>query len=361
MKRIKIIHIVESLNIGGLERIVESLCLGMDKYKYDVRVYCVYSGGEIADTLLAKGVNVNVLGIKQYYNPFNIIKLYKVLKKDNPDIVQTHGYFSSVIGRLAALLSGGNVIINHVHSTFNDLKTRNVLIDKFLNKFTDAIIFVSKASRESYRKAGYNIDKSIIIYNGVDGAAYTINKDPLNEKIISIVASLRPCKGHSYLLNAISLAVKEIPDIKLWIIGDGSLKDKLESEVIPLGIEKNVIFWGEKNNVGELLGKTSVFILSSLREGLPVSLVEAMASALPIIGTDVGGVPEIVKNKENGFIVPACDERALCKAILDMFCNDDRLEKMGQRSRELFDRFFSLQHMTNKLDVLYMNLLKKTR
>ena len=359
MKRIKIIHIVESLKLGGLEKVVESICLGLDKYKYDVSVYCVASGGEIANQLRAKGFVVKVLGINNYYNPLNIVKLYKNLVKDSPDIVQTHGYFSSVIGRIAAIQSGVNVIINHVHTAFYNMKVRNVIIDKFLNRFTDETIYVSKASRESFRKAGYKIDKSIIIYNAVDADAYTINKDPLNEKIITIVASLNDYKGHIYLLKAMRLALEDISEIKLWVIGDGPLREELKKEVKDLGIEKSVIFFGKKNNIPELLGKTSVFVLSSLREGLPVSLVEAMASALPVIGTDTGGIPEIVRNKENGYIVPPCDERALCKAILDMFSNEEKLEKMGQRSRELFERSFSLKHMSNQLDVLYMNLMKK--
>ena len=359
MKKTKIIHIVEDLNLGGLEKVVESLCLHSDPYKYAVSVYCIVSGGEIADSLRAKGVDVKVLGINNYYNPFNIVKLYNVLVADSPDIVQTHGYFSSVIGRLAALLAGVKVLINHVHTAFYNLKPRNVLIDRFLNKRTDAIIYVSKASRVSFVKAGYEMEKSIVIYNGVDGSEYTANKDLLKQQVVSIVGSLRSDKGHTLLLKAMRRALHDLPNLKLWIVGDGPLRGALENEVRRLGIEKNVVFWGKRNNVQEFLGRTSVFALSSLREGLPVALVEAIASALPVIGPDVGGISEIIKNRENGYLVQACDERALSKAILDMFSNPERLEKMGQRSREFFDQSFSLKNLINQLDVTYLNLLKK--
>jgi glycosyltransferase involved in cell wall biosynthesis len=248
-----------------------------------------------------------------------------------------------------------------VHTAFYNLKPRNVLIDKFLGKFTDEVIYVSNASRKSFSAKGYKTGRSIIIYNGVDSFAFKVNRNLLKKRVITIVASLKDFKGHIYLLKAIRRVLEEMPDLELWIVGDGPLRPDLEKSAEALGIGDSVFFLGRKDNIGDILGETSVFALSSLREGLPVALVEALASGLPVIGTNAGGIPEVIKDKENGFVVLAGEERALSKAILDIFNNPEKLEKMGLRSRELFEQYFSLNIMINKLDVLYQNLLKKKR
>ncbi len=118
MKRIKVLHLVEDLKIGGLERVIESIVTGLDKDRYDAEVWCLAHGGEIAEDLIEKGIIVKILGMKSYYNPLKIIALSRLIKKEKIKILHTHGYFGSTFGRLAAILARVPVIIAHVHSTY---------------------------------------------------------------------------------------------------------------------------------------------------------------------------------------------------------------------------------------------------
>ncbi len=201
--------------------------------------------------------------------------------------------------------------------------------------------------------------KTYVVYNGVPGEKDKTRGKAPEDKVLSIVASLRAVKGHKYLLKAMVRVIEDLPDLKLWIVGDGPLRKDLESEAVRLGIEKNIIFLGKRNDVREILEKTSVFVMASLREGLPVALVEALAMGLPVIGTNVGGIPEVITSGENGFVIPARDEKALAGSILDVFKDPGSLAAMGRRSREKFNKVFSLDIMFNTLDELYRDLLVK--
>ena len=128
MKKIKVLHLVEDLKIGGLERIIESIVTGLDKDRYDAEVWCLAHGGEIAQELIEKGITVKILGMKSYYNALKIVALSRLMKKEKIKILHTHGYFGSTFGRLAAILGRVPVIIAHVHSTYYGYNKRNILV-----------------------------------------------------------------------------------------------------------------------------------------------------------------------------------------------------------------------------------------
>ena len=135
MIRRKVLHIVEDLEVGGLERVVESIALGLNKNKYDVQVWCLSKGGAIAEELVRKGMLVKILRMSSYHNPIQVIKLSKLLKLSKIDIVHTHGYFGSTFGRLAAILAGTPAIFTHVHTSDFRFKKHNILVEKFLSYF----------------------------------------------------------------------------------------------------------------------------------------------------------------------------------------------------------------------------------
>ena len=130
MNKLSVIHLVEDLKTGGAERVIADTAEGLDRKKFRAQVWCVARGGEIADELRGKGVEVRILGIRSYHNPLNILRLSSFLKKEKPDIVHTHGYFASVIGRLAAKKAGLPIISTHVHSTYWEYKKRHLLLER---------------------------------------------------------------------------------------------------------------------------------------------------------------------------------------------------------------------------------------
>jgi len=329
----------------------------MDKKKYDVEVWCIAKGGEIADELMNKGLGVKILNIFSYYNPFNILKLVSLFRKSSPDIVHTHGYFASTIGRIAAKITRVPVIITHLHTSFCNLNRRNVIIDKFFNVFTDRIIAVSEKIKESFAQAGYNIDKAKVIYNGVDASKFPVRSAD-NKMNVIIVASLYEHKGHIYLLRAFKKVLRDFPEACLWIVGEGPLRKSLERETVNMNIANQVHFWGERKNVFSLLLQSSIFVLSSIREGLGIAAIEAMATGLPLVVTNIGGLPEVVINEETGFTVPPKDSEALAETISTLLKNPELRRRMGNKGRKVFEEKFTQGKMINKLDAIYQELLE---
>ena len=182
MKKRKVLHIVEDLNIGGLERIVESIVIGLNKNKYNVQVWCLARGGKIAEELIDQGIDLKILGMLDYYNPLNIVKLAYYLKKAKISILHMHGYFGNTFGRLSAIIAGVPIKISHVHTTYYDFKKRNICIEKVLSYFTNKIICISKSTKSFVEEfEGISDRKTCLIYNGVSQEKFSSSR-PIIER-----------------------------------------------------------------------------------------------------------------------------------------------------------------------------------
>lgn len=367
MRKKEVLHIVEDLNIGGLERVIESIVVGLNKDKYNVQVWCLSEGGEIADELIDKGIDLKILGMISYYNPVNIVKLAHYLKKAEVDIIHFHGYFGNTFGRLSAIMAKVPSKISHVHTTYYNFKKRNIYIEKILSHFTDKIICISKATKSFVEEfEGIPSNKTCLIYNGVNQfrdysnnvsitrALYNLS----NDDIVAItVASLVNHKGHRFLIDAISTLTKKFENLKLLIIGDGPLRETLESYVRDKNLTSTAIFTGKQNEVFPFLKIADLFILSSIeREGLGLALIEAMACGLPLIGTNLGGIPEVIENNVNGLLVPPGNSKFLAEAIERLIINQNLRNEMVKQGKKIHKERFSDKIMLNKIESLYDEL-----
>jgi glycosyltransferase involved in cell wall biosynthesis len=367
IEKVTVVHIVEDLRIGGLERIIASIVQGLDKKRYKAAVWCLSEGGEIADELNIQGVEVKVLGMKSYYNPLRIMILARMLREENVTILHAHGYFGSTFGRLAAIAARVPVIISHVHSTYSGYSKRNIIIERLLSKFSDTIICISKAVRDFVIKVeGINEKKVHVIYNGVhapvvSGKASRHTMGLCDDDIVIItVASLTSHKGHEVLLDAIKSIASKFKTIRLLIVGEGPLEKSLRFYTDKLDLSSRIIFMGQRSDIYELLSLTDIFILPSVeREGLGIALIEAMASGLPVIGSRVGGIPEVIEDNTNGLLFSPGDAGELARAI-DILSSDKRLrEQLGSNGRTLFEQRFRADSMIERIDLLYNELLRK--
>jgi glycosyltransferase involved in cell wall biosynthesis len=256
-----------------------------------------------------------------------------------------------------------------IHLATGEIGRKEIIKTKTISLFSDRVIFVSKFTRDKFRMVS-KIDgrKSVIVYNGINIEEYKeptdierkkreigIKKD---ESIIGNVASLFPVKGQIYFLAAAKEVIKEFPKVKFLIIGEGWIEDKLKEEADKLGITSHVEFLGFRNDVKELLNIMDMFVLPSLSEGLPFSLLEAMACRIPVIATKVGGIPEIIDDGMNGFLVPPADPEALAekiKCLLEDPIGADRLAQRGYEKIELFD----IQSMLKAYEEIYSGLIKR--
>ncbi len=367
MTSLKVIHLVEDMKIGGAERVIADIVLGLDRKKYDARVWCVTRGGETAAELSQKGIEVRILGISSYRNPLNTFKLTRLINAARPDIVHTHGYFASVIGRLAAKRAGTPVILAHVHSTYWEYRKRHIMIERKLSRFTHKIICCSRAVENFVKNTEKITDnKTIVIYNGVDEERFSPLKSPASIRaelgmdeeaaVVGTVSSLTPHKGHEYLIQAASLVLGTLPSSKFLIVGDGPLRQRLEEQAKNLNIHPAVIFTGKREDIPEMLSLMDVFVLPSyIREGLGIAIIEAMAAEKPVVATDIGGIPEAVDDGETGFLVDPGDPKALSKAIIELLRDPSRAKTMGENGRIRVKEMFTTKKMLSEIEKVYQS------
>jgi glycosyltransferase involved in cell wall biosynthesis len=368
-RKINVIHLVEELTIGGLEKILTTIVLNLDKEKYNVSVWCLREGGFFANKLVKEGIDVKILHISTSRNPLSIYKLYKLLKIHKFDIIHTHAYSAGTIGRISAFLAGIPVIISHNHSVYDYYNMYYHFVEWLLSHITDRIICVSDiVQRFTNETQRINAKKLITIHNGIDSVCSVTGKEvsdirkelgiPHNHTVISTIAHMEEHKGLDCLLESASLLLKSRSDISFLLVGEGTLKEEFKKLSVSLKIDKNVIFTGERSDVSEILLLTDIFVLPSLREGLPLVILEAMDCGKPIIATNVGGIPEVVDDGVTGILVPTGDFKALYNAMIELLNNTEKMKEMGNKGRRIFSEYFHSEIMVDKIEALYSSLIE---
>jgi glycosyltransferase involved in cell wall biosynthesis len=367
MEKLKVIHMVEDLKIGGLERIIASIVKNLDRTRYETKVWCLAEGGQIAEEIIEKGVEVKTLGMRSYYNLINIIILSWLLKKEKVTILHTHGYFASTFGRLAAILIRLPVVITHIHSTYYIYSRRNLIIERFLSQFTDAIVCISQAVKKFVTDfEDIQGNKVHVIYNGVEtpdlseGKLDRVSFNISGDDIVAItVASLAPHKGHKVLIDAMKIVSSDCRRLRLLIVGDGPLRNDLLSYTEELQLSSLILFAGQRTDVYSLLRLSDVFVLPSLeREGLGIALIEAMASGLPVIGTRLGGIPEVIEEGVTGLLCVPGDSIELADAMKKLISDSTLREKMGHAGRKIYEEKFTVEGMIRNIESLYEKLVE---
>jgi glycosyltransferase involved in cell wall biosynthesis len=362
MNPIKVLYLIEDFNIGGLERLVETIYNGLDRYKYDPHIWCLAEGGQLADKFALKNGKIRVLNLKSYHNLNNIIKLRYLIKKNDYKIIHTHGHFANTFGRISAFLANTPIIISHVHTTELNSKKRHKFIEKLLSMVTDKVICCSRAVRKfTIEHMHSNPARTITIYNGVYLPKKS-NDHSFNDKInIVCVASLVSNKGHRYLFDAIKrLQDSGDTNFILNVVGGGPLKDELIEYSIRLGIDDKIIFWGIKKNVNDIMNCADICVLPTIeREGLGISLIEAMSHGKPVVGTKIGGIPEVIKDGVTGLLADPMNAKSLAKQLQKLIQDKKIRNMMGANGKKRFDRLFRAEIMLRNIESVYSKLLEK--
>jgi glycosyltransferase involved in cell wall biosynthesis len=342
--------------------------LNLDKKKYNVSVWCLREGGFFANKLVKEGIDVKILHISSSRNPLSIYKLYKLLKNRKFDIIHTHAYSAGTIGRISAFLAGIPVIISHNHSVYDYYNRYYHFVEWLLSLITDRIICISDiVNRFANETQRINAKKLITIHNGID-SEYAVSEKmtsglrkeldiPVDHSVICTITHMEEHKGIKYLLESASLLLQSRNDISFLLVGEGALKEELKILCADLKIERNVIFAGERNDIPEILSLTDIFVLPSLREGLSLTILEAMACGKPVIATNVGGIPEVVKDGVSGILVSPKDPEALHSAMNELLDNRKKLKKMGYNGKRVCNESFDSKTMIGKIEDLYDSIM----
>ena len=367
--KINIVHLVEKLQIGGLEKVLTTIVLNLNKEKYNVSVWCLRKGGFFANRLIENGIDVKILGISTSRNPIDIYKLYKLLKHHKIDLIHTHAYAAGTIGRISAFLAGVSVIISHNHSVYVHFNRYFHFVEWALSHITDRIICISNIVKKFANETqGISTKRLIVIHNGIDNvrpvpveAAIELKEElgiPPEHTVIGTITHMQEHKGVLYLVQSASSLLRSRKDLVFLLVGNGKQEGELKKLCINLKVEKSVVFTGERSDIPEILSIIDVFVLPSIREGLGLSILEAMACGKPVIATDVGGIPEVVKDGVSGILVPPKDPEALKDAILELLDDKGKQETMGCNGKRICDESFNSSTMVNKIEHLYDSLIK---
>jgi glycosyltransferase involved in cell wall biosynthesis len=358
--RQKIIHVVEDLRTGGVEIVLRNLVLHLDHHLFNMEVWCLARGGEIADQLRAAGIPVRIFGMTASPSFAWIYGLARRVRESGAAILHCHSYTACAVGRSAGILARTPVLLAHVHTLPIWLTARQRWKERILACWTHKIICVSNAVADFVaREEGIPRTKMEVIYNGVPdldlpeplSARRSLGLSP-DSNVLGCIAMLRPEKGHDILLRAAAQAASRIPKLELLLVGDGPRRSELEAEARQLPVR--CVLAGQMADVRAALAAVdAVALLSPDREGLSVALVEACAASRPVIATRIGGIPEIVSDDVNGFLCEPGNVADAADRIARLFQDSARMRQMGEAARQTYLAKFQLPAMVARIERLY--------
>ena len=392
MGKTRVIHIITRLDKGGSAETTLHIVSSLNMEKYDVflahglsresNMSIMEKEVVESDLLLAEAKGVRVFALPSLVRRLSFkndllafINIYRLIKRIRPHIVHTHTSKAGLLGRLASFLARVPIIIHtphgHVfHSYYGPVMTKVfVFAEKILSFITDKITALTNRERDEHLEEGIaSIEKYIVIHSGVmldrlmnmniDAGAvrgeFGIAQD---SNVIGVVGRLVPIKGHKYLVSAAKRIIKEFRNTVFVFVGDGYLSSRLERQAESLGVRKNIIFTGWRKDAVEILDLFDILVLPSLNEGMGKVLVEGMALGKPIIASNVGGIIDLVRNGENGILVPPGDSDALGEAILQLLKDKNLSEKLGKNGKAMVYPEFDASVMVKQIEDLYESLL----
>lgn len=371
----KVLNILPSFFPGGAERLTTHLLLRLNRSRYEVAAASLFGrqGTDMEAMLDQAGVRVWFLGKRRGFDPKMYWRLSRVFREFQPDIVHTH---MIVLRYLLHLLLGGRerVWVHTVHNIDDkEMGRRGRPVYRAAFRISALLGMVPVALAEEVARSVkriYGLKDVPIIPNAIPvddyarGAsvreAWRTREGYGREEVLLVsVARMYPQKDHASLIKAFALVASRDDRLRLLLAGDGPLRPKLEALVRELGLVSRVRFLGVRTDVPEILGAADIFVLSSLWEGNPLAVMEAMAAGRLVIATAVGGVHELIEDGVSGFLIPPGDIDALSKAIWRLAMEPGLRERVGraasQRARERFD----VIAVTREYEALYERLLER--
>jgi glycosyltransferase involved in cell wall biosynthesis len=354
----RILHTEWSDGLGGQEKRILAETKGLKERGHEIIIAC-REGSGIKNEALRQGIEIKTFPFRSSYDIASILMLYAFIKKRRFHVVNTHSGIDSWIGGIAARLAGVPLLVRTRH--LNIPLKRNVL--NFIHYLPHIYITCGEAMRQNLiNKCGFPPDRVISIPTGVDPLFFDIKRDTnvkagygLNSDsiIITNVGILRRVKGHEVTLQAVRGVVERYPQARFLIVGDGPRREHLEGLAKEMGISRYVIFTGFLKDVADVYSFSDVVVLSSWSEGLPQSLLQAMASGVPVVAAEVGGVPEVVIHEETGLLVEPGDHEALARGVIRILKDPMLREHMLRKARELVRSKYALNHMLDRIESLY--------
>jgi len=377
----KILYLITSSEYGGAQKYVFDLAVNLPEAKYQATVAAGSGDGELFKRLagfpLVKAIKLS--NLKRLPGPLAakrcLKEILELLTKEQPDILHLNSSMAGCLGSWAAKVYKKNTkanlkVVYTVHGWVflepSFLKPRiYFLAEKITARWKDVFIVLSERDLQIGLKRKISRENKFVkIYNGLnDEAPCFLTKETArkilpaefqknNLPIIGTIANFYPTKGLQYLIEAARLLKEKNKNINFIIFGDGPEKKKLEKQIAESNLEKNIFLAGRIPSAARYLTAFDIFILPSVKEGLPYAILEAMAAELPIVATGVGGIPELIENNKSGLLVEPKNPVALASAIEGLLADPNQKKNLAREAKQRIKKF-SLAKMLNQIYSLY--------
>ncbi|MCI0490565.1 MAG: glycosyltransferase [Blastocatellia bacterium] len=388
-ERPRVLHLINSFEIGGTERQAVELLKRLDTERYDVRLAALSLRGPLYREIADRFPQVPVFPLNSFYN-LNALRQLRRLRElmigERIDILHAHDFYAGFIGATAARLAGVRVVACQRHLKLSD-RAVHVWGTRIIHASAHRILVNSEAIRDyilAQRSA--LAPKIVVIKNGVRVGQHPFNSPTVetlpygrateedrfalrerlcrelgfnpDAKIIGMVARLQPVKGHRFFIEAAAQLIETEPKARFVLVGDGPLRSEIEAQAAELGLNGRLAMLGDRDDASRLVAAFDLFALSSLHEGLPNAVMEAMAAGVPVIATAVGGTRELIADGETGYLVPPADSNALRERMRFALANEENRRSVADNGRRFIIERFGMQRMVESVERLYDELME---
>ncbi len=366
--RLKVMLVTVGLGVGGTETQILEIASRLDRDRFDVLVCGLKKDRVVAQELRERGIRVSTLDGWGKGDLRVLYRLVRLIRAERPDLIHAFLGVANLASSLAGRLAGVPVIVWSYRDVEVWKSPAHWLVDRAGARWAEAITCCSEAVRQFVlARLDGEASKVLTIHNGIDLEAFraprVAGRSELSlrdgGRVIGTVTRLdEPKKGLTVLLRALAALARRdgLPPWQCLLVGDGPARGRLEALAAELGLSGRVVFAGMRRDVPRVLPALDLFVYPSLYEGFGIAIVEAMAAGRPVVASAVGGIPEIVVDRDTGLLVPPGDAAVLAEALATLLASPDQARQMGRRGRERARELFAIQTTVERHQQLYATL-----
>ncbi len=382
-RKIKIAQVITRMDWGGSPDVLRIICQNFDPEIYDLWIFIGRTKHPTDKTrLFLDAFKERITFIAELRREVNLWKdwqafwkLFGKFKQERFDIVHTHTAKAGALGRLAAKMAGIPVIIHTPHGHnfygyFNGFISRVIiLIEKVLAVFTDRLIALTELEKQDYLKFRVaDEQKTVLVYIGLEldkflannankvKGSFSINN---REKVVGYVGRLDPIKGAQFFVEAARLCLQKNTALKFILVGEGILRKELEVKVTLWGLNDKIVFTGWRDDIPDIMSILDILVLPSLNEAVGIVLIEAQSLGVPVVASNVGGIAEIIKDKQTGILVEPADPQAIAEAVKELLDNPQKMLAMSDAAKNRVKDRFKAENMVQATLNIYQDVLKE--
>jgi L-malate glycosyltransferase len=373
--RRKVFYLVDSFQVGGTETQAVELALRMPAAQYQITLGCLREEGPLLERVKGSAIQVREFhpagGLDSPAGLYQLARLTAYLRRESFDVVHTHDLWSNLMGVPAARAAGVPAIISSRRDLANfewyQGSKRGWL--RRIQNLSHVILANASPIRDALiMEDGFAPEKLRVIHNGVDTEKFRRGKRDRQRlfpgvggaRLIVLVGNMHTdVKGHPWLITAAPAVLKEFPEVRFVLVGDGESRARFEAQARELGMQENFMFLGRRSDIPDLLASCDIAVLPSRAEGLPNAILEYMAAGLPAVATGVGGNAELVQDGVTGLLVPAEDSDALSSALVRLLRDPELAKQLAFNGQKVALENYSFERLIREVDALYTELLAR--